>query len=480
MRHLAVLTMLGAIGVAAPPASAQAPGDRDWSQDMAMKIAGPFTMAAVGDVIIVRPMSEFEDPGLQSALQVLRDSDVSFGDFESLIRDQRTFVGPLGGSMTGTREVAPDLVNMGFDMMGRAGNHLLDSGQEGLFETMRLMDEAGLVHAGAGRNMDEARAPRFVEVPKGRVGLVAMYSQTGGGGNLAASYLDGVRGGRPGLNSLGVTRTITVRPEDIPALAATRDAVYARRLEEQYAVPAPAPDPAETVNLFGERYRGGDKPGEVTYAMSAGDLEENLRSIRNGKQYSDFMIATIHAHQSDTMLQQFLFEERPPNFLIELAHASIDAGADAFVGHGPHILRGIEIYNGKPIFYDLGEFVRQWDWSCDCNFSPDGDMTQAESVVANHTARGVDEPVNYESVIAVSHFDNGELQEVRLHPIWARQDGPISQRGIPMSAPPEIAQRILQRLQVLSSPFGTTIEIENGIGVIRVGGGASSEGRSGR
>lgn len=464
------MLLAGAVVVVlqATTASAQQAEARDWSQDMVMKITGPFTIAAVGDVIITRPMSQFQDPGLQSALRILQDADVAVGNFESLIRDERTFEGPLGGSMTGTREVASDLVAMGFDMMGRAGNHLMDSGQEGISETMRLMDEAGLVHAGAGRNLDEARAPRFVEVAKGRVGLVAMYSQTGGQSRLAATYLDGVRGGQPGLNSLGVTRTITVRPEDIEALQAARDAVYARRSEEAYAVDGPAPDPPGVVNLFGERYRAGDTPGEVTYTMSAGDLRENLRSIRNGKQYSDFMIATIHAHQSDTMLQRFLFEERPPDFLVELAHAAIDGGADAFVGHGPHILRGIEIYRGKPIFYDLGEFVREWDWSCDCNFSPDGNLTQAESVVASHTARGVDEPVNYESVIALSQFNGGELQEVRLYPIWARQDGPISQRGIPMIAPPEIAQRILLRLQDLSRPLGTTIAIEDNVGVIHV------------
>lgn len=468
MRAPMLLVAAGVV-LLATTASAQQPEARDWSQDMVMKISEPFTMAAVGDVIITRPLSQFDDPGLQAALRILQDADVAVGNFESLIRDERTFEGPLGGSMMGTREVASDLVAMGFDLMGRAGNHLMDSGQEGIFETMRLMDEAGLVHAGAGRNLDEARAPRFVEVAKGRVGLVAMYSQTGGGqSRLAATYLDGVRGGRPGLNSLGVTRTITVRPEDIEPLRAARDAVYARRSEEDYAVDAPAPDPPGTVNLFGERYRAGDTPGEVTYTMNGGDLRENLRSIRNGKQYSDFMIATIHAHQSDTMLQRFLFEERPPDFLVELAHAAIENGADAFVGHGPHILRGIEIYQGKPIFYDLGEFVREWDWSCDCNISPDGNLTQAESVVASHTARGVDEPVNYESVIALSRFDGGELQEVRLYPIWARQDGPISQRGIPMIAPPEIAQRILLHLQDLSRPLGTTIAIEDNVGVIRV------------
>ena len=119
------------------------------------------------------------------------------------------------------------------------------------------------------------------------------------------------------------------------------------------------------------------------------------------------MIATIHAHQGDSVLQSFLFEDHPPDFLVELAHQSIDNGADAFVGHGPHILRGIEIYKGKPIFYDLGEFFREWDWSCDCNFSPNGDVTQAENVVRGLEARGVVEPINYESAIAAQQVRQG-------------------------------------------------------------------------
>ena len=37
----------------------------------------------------------------------------------------------------------------------------------------------------------------------------------------------------------------------------------------------------------------------------------------------------------------------------------VDAGADMFVGHGPHVLRGVEIYKGKPILYSLGDFIFQ-------------------------------------------------------------------------------------------------------------------------
>ena len=475
--RFALLLAIAGVYAAAMRVTGQAPGGlgaqgarspaHDWTADLPMKIAAPFALASVGDVIIVRPASQLEDAGLQSALSVIRGADVGFGNFESLIRDERTFEGPLGGSMTGTREVAADLKAMGFTLMNRAGNHLMDAGQEGIFETARLMDAAGLVYAGFGRNLDEARAPRFVETPKGRIGLVGMYGETGGAqSRLAATYRVGVTGGRPGLNALNLTRAVAVSPDHLALLRRVRDGVFEHRTEYSNPVRPPS-ESAGAVELFGTTYKAGSRPGELTYTMNARDLQDNLRSIKNGKEYSDFMIATIHAHQGDSALQAFLFEDHPPDFLVELAHAAIDNGADAFVGHGPHVLRGIEIYKGKPIFYDLGEFFREWDWSCDCNFSPNGDVTQAENVVRGLEGRGVVEPINYESAIALSRFERGQLQEIRIYPIWARHDGPLSRRGLPMTAPPEIAQRILQRLQKLSQPFGTRIAIEGNVGVIR-------------
>jgi hypothetical protein len=191
----------------APPGrtNVQAP-PRDWTQDMQMKITEPFTLASVGDMIILRPAANLQDPSFQSALKIIRDADVGFGNFESLIRDETHFQGPLGG-MFGTKEVAADVKAMGFQVVNRAGNHLMDSNQEGLFETLRFMEDAGLVYAGAGRNLDEARAAHYYESPKGRVGVVGMYGEVGNGGQsrLAATYRVGDTGGKPGLNPIGLT-----------------------------------------------------------------------------------------------------------------------------------------------------------------------------------------------------------------------------------------------------------------------------------
>src|ERR1700752_2222581 len=79
-RRVALLVGVIAVYAGAMRAVGQAPGGlgaqgarsspRDWTNDAAMKITGPFTLASVGDVIIVRPASQLTDPGLQSAIKV--------------------------------------------------------------------------------------------------------------------------------------------------------------------------------------------------------------------------------------------------------------------------------------------------------------------------------------------------------------------------------------------------------------------------
>ena len=256
-----------------------------------------------------------------------------------------------------------------------------------------------------------------------------------------------------------------VTPEQLAGLKKVRDALYQHRSGYTNAIdPPPATEPADQLDLFGARYKIGEKPGRFGYEMNQTDLREILRSIRNGKQYADFMVATIHTHDLNSSLVKAHLGEEPPDFYVELAHKAIDNGADLWVGHGVHVLRGIEIYKGKPIFYGLGEFFRQMDWTIYPG-RPEGDITEAE-LAAQNWAR-LQLPINYDTVIAQTSYDKGRLQEVRLHPIVGGQDGPISRRGIPRKATGEDARRILTKLQTLSKPFGTTITIEGEIGVIR-------------
>jgi len=53
------------------------------------------------------------------------------------------------------------------------------------------------------------------------------------------------------------------------------------------------------------------------------------------------------------------FSEAEP-YEKQLAHAAIDAGADIVYGHGSHVLQGVEVYEGKPVMYCLGNFATDW------------------------------------------------------------------------------------------------------------------------
>ena len=83
------------------------------------------------------------------------------------------------------------------------------------------------------------------------------------------------------------------------------------------------------------------------------------------------------------------------DFLPVLAKAAIDAGADAFLGTGVHVLRGIEIYKGRPIFYGLGEFFRQMD------------VVGLSGMGGRGRGDENSPPIKYESVVALSRFERG-------------------------------------------------------------------------
>ena len=210
-----------------------------WSQtppplaprDMAMTMSGTFTFVSVGDLIIKTPISQMADENVQAALRLIRQGDVAFANLEGNLVDVRSYRGLLTANgnrpapdLLGTAEVARDLRPMGFDMVNRANNHILDHELEGMVETSRLLDEAGIVHAGSGRNLDEAAAPAFLETPKGRAALVGMHTP----GNVAfqrfgATSRIGNLDGKPGVNMLHYSEEIVLTRGQIDALRQIQD-----------------------------------------------------------------------------------------------------------------------------------------------------------------------------------------------------------------------------------------------------------------
>jgi len=426
----------------------------DPSRELAMKITQPFTFAAVGDIIIRRPVGE-GDAGYQALARVMREADMTYANMEGPILDEANFRGPLAG---GPKSVVNELKRMGVRIMTDANNHTLDAGLEGMFETHRLLDEAIIVHAGSGKNLADARQARIAVTPKGTVAAIGMYSIDPSSNNRSR-FTDATEN-MPGLNPLHVTPYNVVTAEHMQALKKIRDAIYARRPEVHVPVaPAAAEEPAGRLRLFQTAFTVGPHPGDLTYEMEPADLKGIITSVRVGKQSADFLVVAIHCHQNSFAFQAYSQDHSTPNFLIELAHQVIDNGADAFVGHGVHNLRGVEIYKGKPIFYGVSSF-----------FYHRGAAPEITSLSAGAGA-GVNElEDNLETLLTTSRFEDGKLVEVRLYPADLGQDRtrPISRSGTPSTPSPEMARRVLERLQALSKQFGTTISIQNGVGVIRI------------
>jgi poly-gamma-glutamate synthesis protein (capsule biosynthesis protein) len=206
------------------------------------------------------------------------------------------------------------------------------------------------------------------------------------------------------------------------------------------------------------RVETGNKPNEE-------DARRILHSIRDASKRADLVMVYQHNHVFDkpfgTIMQEELPERlTPPDWLKNWTHAEVDAGADIIVMHGAPLLHGVEIYHGRPIFYDLGNFIFQ----------------------VPPTLILLDEPINWESVVAYVEFRGKELQSVKLRPIAQNKIGQgqadtqdehtnnlfLQTRGLPTLATGEQAHYILERLAELSQPFGTTVEVKGDTAEIKL------------
>lgn len=97
---------------------------------------------------------------------------------------------------------------------------------------------------------------------------------------------------------------------------------------------------------------------DINYQIAQISQTDYLKkSIADLKTKSDFIVVTMHAGEEYT--------RQPTQAQIDFAHAAIDAGADIVIGAHPHWVQTTEQYNGKYIFYSLGNFVFDQEWSQD-------------------------------------------------------------------------------------------------------------------
>ncbi len=430
-------------------------------------IKGPFSLVAIGDLLNSRPTADIQDVPFQQALRIVRGGDVAIGNREGVILDLPTFKGqPYGhGQMYGEASLAGDMKAMGVDMVSMANNHSTDWGWEGVIEAGRLLDGVGIVHSGSGLSLAEARKAGVLTTSKGKVALVSTASTF----KVNAGANDASEGGvpaRPGISTLRLRKVNLVNAEQMAAV---------RALATERASPlAPAPKPDARDVAFGDGiYRLATTPGSgprIAYEMELYDHAALLKAVREAKEAADLVVFTIHAHESSTGLD----DDTPaaPDFLLKLFHQCVDAGADVILGGGPHAVRGIEIYKGKPVLYGMGLFMlkaqikamqetvlRMW---------PDLDGHPPKPQQGGSSGGGTP-PRWLEGVIAVVDYDaKGREKQVRLYPIDLTGGGDRALRGLPRIAQGETATRILTDLQRDSAQFGTRIAIKDGQGLIRI------------
>ena len=263
------------------------------------------SLALIGDVMLGRKVDEAlkdhmrpEEPW-GDVMPLLKTADLRIINLECAITDNeqpwtRT---PKVFHFRAQPSAIETLRTARVDVCSLANNHTLDFEEQGLLDTLKHLEAAGIRHAGAGRNQNEAADPAILTVRVGHTHRVALLAFTNNEPPFAAGT------DRPGTNYLPVSL----------------DPSVLRRVERAVA------DVREM--------------GVDTVIFSN--------------------------HWGPNMVQ------RPNDIFRRFARAVIDRGVDIYYGHSAHVFQGVEIYRGKPILYDTGDFIDDYavnselrnDWS---------------------------------------------------------------------------------------------------------------------
>jgi poly-gamma-glutamate capsule biosynthesis protein CapA/YwtB (metallophosphatase superfamily) len=366
----------------------------------------PITITLAGQSMI-RSDIRATSPAAVPVIQGLLKGDVVFTNFEAAVAEKGETVHE-GRGFLAPPEALDALTTFGFNLLSLSDNHSFDLNVTGIQNTIREADSRKIVHAGTGNNLAEAGAPGYLHTPKGTIALIASASGliTPGGSATAD---------RPGVNELRVE---------------------AGDQENEATV---------------------DLPGASENTPNQGDSQRILQSIRDARQHADLVIVYQHNHvfgnrSFTTIFTEGMQERLAPNdWLKKWTHAEVDAGADIIVMHGAPLLHGVEIYRGRPIFYDLGNFLY--------NVPP--------------VLTAITEPMAWESVVAYLQYQGKDLQSISFRPIILNYVGEgqpdihnaytnnefLDTRGLPSPVTGARAGYILQRLADASKPFGTTASL---------------------
>lgn len=450
---------------------------------MATHLTEEFTLSATGDAILTREIRPYEGASDQfdSLLRTLRGTDATVTNLEVIVHDYEHSPSPSSGGtyMRAPPKILNELAAMGCNLFSAATNHVFDFGHGGVETTLRELNERGLAAAGLGANLYEARRPAYVETAAGRVAMVSACSSITPGS--AAGPQSPSLPGRPGLNPLSVDPVYHVTESDIERLEAVSEASGIEAMKQSWLERGlyynhDWNDP-EYFHFGDMKFRTVDDESQagLKYEVAEDDRTAILDWIAEADANADWVVMTHHAHQGVDGRQT---TRETPQFVQKFARDCVDAGADLFVGTGPHVLRGVEVYDDSPIFYSLGNFLVQnetverlpptsferyglderakvssvFDARLYEDGEPKGDLAQREF---------------WETVVPECTFDRDEgLVRAELHPCTLQQEAPRPQRGVPVRASGETATSILEGVAELSEPFGTELRLDGDSAIV--------------
>lgn len=476
--------------------------------------AKKMTLAALGDCILSKKVSVRKDPEFLKLVELVRSADCTWANCELPIVDISTSY-PQFREMdipgAAPLFVADELKWLGVDFVGLANNHTMDYGATGLFSTLQNLKRVGIGFAGAGKDLEAAARPRFVDTSGGRVGQVSCCGSFHPGtfASLTAPYVNG----RPGLNPLRVGQIVQVKKESFAALKKifgeiekhfesedrqkTAAEQKAGEKEQKPADKKSTPEdkkpdvkkekkdtkaaeqagedkeqakekkPKDELKIAEFKIVPGDKIADVS-TLDKDDLKRITDAVEIARRNARVVIVSNHEHRGANK------QTEPAAFFKTFAKACIDAGADVVFNTGPHLLWGIEIYKGKPIFYSLGNFFFQIDAD---QFPPETYKvlgmphdTRDGSLFLEKVHKGFfSERKYWQGFVPFITFEKGnEVTAIKLYPVTLNPDEPLYEEGYPLLASKKEGREIIAGLAKMSQPYKTVIEYRDGIGIIKL------------
>ncbi|ESZ05484.1 CapA family protein [Mesorhizobium sp. M0923] len=422
--------------------------------------------AATGDAIVTRARLQSEAPtNLQAVIAV---ADARLTNLEIVAASRNAFASAESGGtwMKASRKAIRAMIqHFGFNLVSWANNHAMDYSYRGLEETAELLNEMGVVHAGVGADLRQASRPRYLDSSNGRVALIAATS------TFFESHRAGPAGaeivGRPGVNPLRYNTVYGLEQNQMESLREIAEISKVNFEREWFANQGFGTKSAPEILPFGPlNFTASPKPGPRT-TPNPEDLNRIIASVCEARRQADYVVVSLHSHEL-----QWNDPCGPAEFLVDAAHAMIEAGAHVVVCHGSHELRGIEIYRQKPIFYSLGNFMFEY-FSID-EF-PQEFYDFLDLPVGSSPAEALDKrtametkgftkiPGVWRSFVPVCDFSGEDLTKILIYPIDLGRDKPRARRGTPSLGDTDA---IRTELTDLSAALGTKIRWSTSCGAV--------------